>query len=99
MNALFASGHAVDIVLAVMGIEIAALIAAKRPAITTILAFAPGILILLGLRAALVGEMWPWIAAALAATFPVHLLELHRRGLMSAPVASITTLASTSDKQ
>jgi hypothetical protein len=48
MNALFSSSHAVDIVLAVMGIEMVALIAAKRPAVTTILAFAPGMLILLG---------------------------------------------------
>ena len=81
MTALFASGHAVDVVLAVMLAEVAVLVARGRPALTTSLAFAPGALILLALRAALVGAEWPWVAAALAASFPAHLLDLHRRGL------------------
>jgi hypothetical protein len=35
---------------------------------------------MLGLRAALVGASWPWIALPLAASFPVHLVDLLRRG-------------------
>ena len=39
----------------------------------------PGALMLLALRAALTGAGWPWIALALAASFPVHLADLARR--------------------
>ena len=82
MTALFASGHAVDVVLAVMLVEMALLIGrGRRPAATVALAFAPGVLILLALRAALTGAGWPWVAAALAASFPAHLADLRRRGL------------------
>jgi hypothetical protein len=40
----------------------------------------PGALMLLALRAALLGLCWPWIALALAASFPAHLADLRRRG-------------------
>ena len=39
----------------------------------------PGAMMLLALRAALTGMAWPWIALALAASFPVHLADLARR--------------------
>ncbi|WP_242138624.1 MULTISPECIES: hypothetical protein [unclassified Sphingomonas] len=39
----------------------------------------PGAIMLLALRAALLGLAWPWIALALAASFPVHLADLGRR--------------------
>jgi hypothetical protein len=39
----------------------------------------PGALMLLALRASLTGVAWPWIALALAASFPVHLADLARR--------------------
>jgi hypothetical protein len=39
----------------------------------------PGALLLLALRAALTGQAWPWIALALAASFPAHLADLARR--------------------
>ncbi len=82
MTALFASGHAVDVVLAVMLVEMVVLIGrGRRPAATVVLAFAPGVLILLAVRAALTGAGWPWVAAALAASFPAHLADLRRRGL------------------
>lgn len=99
MIALFASGHAVDIVLVIMVIEMAVLATARQSPMAILLAFAPGMLILLALRAALVGAEWPWIAAALAASFPVHLLDLRRRGLLSAPAEIVTRSASTSDRQ
>jgi len=39
----------------------------------------PGALMLLALRAAVTGLAWPWIALALAASFPPHLADLARR--------------------
>ncbi|WP_232089654.1 hypothetical protein [Sphingomonas sp. HMP6] len=39
----------------------------------------PGALMLLALRAALTGGGWPWIALALAASFPAHLADIARR--------------------
>lgn len=99
MTAFFASGHAVDLVLAVMVIEMAALIAARQSAMSAMLGFAPRMLILLALRAALVGATWPWIAATLAVSFPVHLLDLRRRGLVSASATTVTKSASTSNRQ
>ena len=38
----------------------------------------PGALLLLGLRAALTGLAWPWIALPLALSFPAHLADLRR---------------------
>lgn len=80
MTALFASGHAVDIVLAVILLEAIVLVARGRPVVGVALALLPGALMLLAVRAALTGAGWPWIALALAASFPVHLLDLRRRG-------------------
>ncbi|MFX5344425.1 hypothetical protein ABTC63_21560, partial [Acinetobacter baumannii] len=37
---------------------------------------APAALIVLGLRGALTGAAWPWIAAPLALSLPAHLLDL-----------------------
>jgi len=81
MNELFASGRAVDIVLAAMLIEVVVLTMRGRDAMTMIIAVLPGAMILLGTRAALTGAAWPIVAAALAASFPLHLLDLRRRGL------------------
>ncbi len=81
MTWLFASGHAVDIVLAVMLVEAIALIARGRAATTVVFALLPGALMLLALRGALVGAAWPWIALALGASFPVHLADLRPRRL------------------
>lgn len=81
MSALFASGHAVDIVLAVMLVEMIVLIARKGKAATIIAAFLPGALILLAVRAALTGAGWQWVALALAASFPAHIADMRRRGL------------------
>lgn len=44
-----------------------------------VLALAPAALILLGLRAALTGAAWPFIAAPLLLAWPVHLADLRRR--------------------
>lgn len=75
----FASGHAVDVVLAVIAIE--ALVLVRRGWTFGSIAglLLPGALILVAVRAALVDAAWWWIALPLALSFPVHLLDLRRR--------------------
>jgi hypothetical protein len=78
------SGRAVDIVLLVIAIEFIVLVSLrrgrrKRAAADLFFALAPGALLLLALRAALVGADWPWIALLIAASFPFHLIDLMRR--------------------
>lgn len=80
MAALFASGRAVDIVLVVIAIEGLWLVGVQRRRVGDVaLVLLPGVFMLLALRAALAGLAWPWIAAALLASFPVHLADLGRR--------------------
>ena len=80
MNALFASGHAVDIVLAVLALEAVLLIAWRRPALAVLLALAPGVMMMLALRAALLSAPWYWVAIPLTVSLPLHLTDLrHRR--------------------
>jgi hypothetical protein len=77
---LFASGHAVDIVLVVIGVELAWLVSARGwPVTEATLRLAPGALMLLALRAALTGSDWRWIALPLLLSFPVHLADLAQR--------------------
>ena len=79
MRPLFASGHAVDIVLAVIAAELVWLVAARGwRAIDAVLRLAPGALMLLALRAALTGLDWYWIGVPLLLSFPVHLADLAR---------------------
>lgn len=79
MANLFASGHAVDIVLFVILLEAAWLRwRGWRPGDIALLLL-PAVLILLGLRAALTGADWQWIALPLALSLPVHLVDLSRR--------------------
>lgn len=80
MEALFASGRAIDIVLAVLAIEAFWLMARGHAPARVLYALGPGALMVLAVRFALTGQPWPWIAAALAASFPLHLLDLLRRG-------------------
>lgn len=80
LAAFFASGHAADLVLVVLAVEALLLLRAGRPATDVALLLLPGACMMLSLRAALVGASWPWIALPLAASFPVHLTDLIRRG-------------------
>ena len=79
METLFSSGHAADIVLAVLAAE--ALWLRSRGISWHELAglLGPAALIVLGLRAALVGAPWYWISLPVAAAFPLHLLDVRRR--------------------
>lgn len=79
MNALFASGHAVDIVLAVIVAEFFWLtFAMKWRALDAALRLAPGAMMLLALRAALSGAEWPLVALPLLLSFPLHLADVKR---------------------
>ena len=85
MLALLADGRIVDLVLAVTIGEALCLIAWRRrtgrgltPAAVAAL-LAPGICLMLALRAALT-ESWPgWIGYWLAAAFAAHLVDLRQR--------------------
>jgi hypothetical protein len=80
MNWLFASGHAVDVVLAFMLLEGIWLVARRWSALTVALMLAPGALMMLALRAALTGMPWYWTAVPLTVSLPLHLADLrHRR--------------------
>lgn len=80
MTELFASGHAVDLVLGVMAIELCWLVGwGKWSRLDVVLRLAPGALMLVALRGALTGMDWPWIALPLLLSFPVHLADLARR--------------------
>jgi hypothetical protein len=87
LKAFFASGHPVDLVLIVIAAEFAFLSTRRQRfghrsfAIDRVLAFAPGVCLLLAVRAALTGAGWIWVAAALAASFPFHIADLVRRRL------------------
>lgn len=76
---LFVSGHAVDVVLAVIAIEFAWLVRLGWGAGDAVLRLMPGVLMLVALRGALTGLDWYWIALPLALSFPVHLADLTRR--------------------
>jgi len=87
LNSFFTNGHAVDLILIVIVAEFVFLTVRARSTgpgrstVDRVLALAPGVCLLLALRAALTGAGWPWIALALAASFPVHIADLIRRRL------------------
>jgi hypothetical protein len=87
VETLFANGHAVDIVLAVMALEFVALVlragrdGRAATALTVFFALAPGACILMALRAALTGADWPMVALWLSVSFPIHIADLLRRRL------------------
>ncbi len=94
MQEFFSSGRVVDLVLLVMVIEAIVLGLHHRRtgrgiAFVDMLAnLASGFCLLLALRAALGGMSWPWIGAALTASFAGHLLDVSRRWLTHAQTRS-----------
>lgn len=92
----FASGRAADLVLAVLLVEAVLLIARGYSPRRVLYALGPGAFMVLAVRFALTGMPWPWIAAALAASLPLHLLDLARRGRLGPRRRAIT---SSSDRQ
>lgn len=85
MQEFIGSGRVVDVILVVMALEAAYLLAKRKAApralspLDILFVFAPGVCLLLSLRAALTGADWMWIAAPIAASFPFHLADLARR--------------------
>jgi hypothetical protein len=84
MEAFFASGHAVDVVLAVLAAEAIWLKLRGNRLADIAPALLPAVLMMLALRAALTGLAWPFVSLPLAMAFPVHLYDLHRRRMLAA---------------
>ncbi len=83
MDIFFTSGHAVDLVLAFMGVEAILLaLIRKRRIRTIILTILPGAVMMLALRMALTGADWRWIAFWLTVSLPLHLADLRHRQLI-----------------
>lgn len=82
MDQFFASGRAVDVVLAVLVVEALWLRLRGQNWADIVPALLPAILMMLGLRAALTGMAWPFISLPLALAFPVHLYDMHRRSML-----------------
>ena len=79
MDEFFASGRAVDVVVAVLVIE-AFWLKLRRNIWADILpALLPAVLMMIGLRAALTGMPWPFVSVPLALAFPIHIYDLNRR--------------------
>ncbi|MBA4228878.1 MAG: hypothetical protein C0456_19965 [Hyphomonas sp.] len=78
--AFFASGHAADLILGVLLVEAVWLRAGRGWSWSRVLGLiGPAALIVLGLRAALTGAQWWWVALPLAASLPLHLMDLRSR--------------------
>lgn len=78
------SGRAVDVVLLVIAIEFVVLVGLARAdrvraSVSWFFALMPGVMLLLAIRAALIGAEWPWVALLIAASFPFHLIDLRLR--------------------
>lgn len=79
IESFFASGHAADLVLAVLAIEAVWLRMRGWAVVKVVGLIAPAVFIVLALRAALVGAAWWWVAGLLALSLPVHLMDLKAR--------------------
>ncbi len=85
MAEMFTSGRVVDLLLAVVAIEVVIILLLRRLfrkdiAMSGILAaMLPGVLLLLALRAALLQTHWVWIASFLLLAFAAHLADLRVR--------------------
>lgn len=76
IDSFFASGHAADAVLGVLALEGLWLRGRGWSLARIAKLLGPAILIVLGVRAALVGADWYWVALPLAASFPLHIMDL-----------------------
>lgn len=86
MAALFASGRAIDLILAGIVLEALLLFAARQAGwlrslhtVDWLPGLASGALIMLALRAAIAGAPWPLLSLLLLSSGGVHLLDLALR--------------------
>lgn len=85
MSAFFTSGHAIDLILAIVGIEVLVLLTRQRWSgrglrpLDLLGQLLSGALLLLAVRCALTGADYRFTAALLLASFPAHLFDLARR--------------------
>ena len=86
MDEFFASGRAVDIVLAVLVVEAVWLRLRSIRWADIIPALLPAVLMMLALRAALTGMAWPFVSLPLILAFPVHIYDLKRRDMLKRSV-------------
>lgn len=91
MHDLLSNGRLIDVALAVVAIEAALLIVARRR-IAPLLRpadilgqLAAGAMLLLGLRCAVTGANYLWTLAFLSASLPAHLFDLVRRARRGTP--------------
>jgi hypothetical protein len=79
------NGHLVDVAMVLTLLELIGLIIYRRrtgrgiDGSKLVITLASGLFLMLGLRAALTGADWPWIALALSASWATHLLDLKSR--------------------
>jgi hypothetical protein len=80
LAAVFTSPHLIDLILAGIILEAAVVIARRGlTPLATLSMLAPGVFIMLALRAALAGAAWPWVPACLAAAGVAHLFDMKNR--------------------
>jgi len=85
VNEYFSSGRAIDVVLAVVALELVALTVWRRRTGAGLGPLdlggqlAAGVFLLLALRCALTGADLRWTAAFITAALPAHLFDLLRR--------------------
>jgi hypothetical protein len=85
MGSWFASGRAVDCILALMIVEVAVLVLIRKTTgrgprpLNQIVSLLAGAALLLALRAALTAQPWTVVAACLSLALPAHLWDLARR--------------------
>jgi hypothetical protein len=82
---LLASPALIDLILAFTVLEAIVLAVWRKRSgrgldlVPLFLMLLPGVFLMLALRAALAGAVWPWLPAALAAALVAHLADLRRR--------------------
>ena len=79
IEAFFSSGLAADAVIFVLVMEALWLTRKGWSLVRLAKVLGPAVLIVLGVRAALIGAPWYWVALPLAASFPLHVMDLRDR--------------------
>jgi hypothetical protein len=85
MTEFFASGHSIDLVLFLIGLEAIGLMVLWRmrrcpvPPLAALLILAPGSCLLLASRAALTGASWVVVSSLLLVALAIHLVDLRQR--------------------